>query len=195
MKLLLASASPRRADLLAAAGYDFDVDPVHVDERRQPGESPLLYADRVARLKAATAAVRHPHRVVVGADTIVVVGEDVLGKPRDVVEARDMLRKLSGLPHEVLTGLAVATNGHIQSHVERTTVWFNDLTETDIKWYVDTGEPMGKAGGYAIQGLASRFIPHIDGSYSNVVGLPIAVLTGILESMGKAAPSSGLADG
>ena len=194
MKLLLASASPRRADLLAAAGYDFDVAPVHVDERRQAGESPLLYADRVARLKAATGALHHPHRVVVGADTIVVIGEDVLGKPRDVVEARSMLRRLSGLPHEVLTGLAVAVNGHIQSHVERTTVWFNDLTETDIKWYVDTGEPMGKAGGYAIQGLASRFIPHIDGSYSNVVGLPIAVLTGILESMGGAAPPAGPVD-
>jgi septum formation protein len=185
VRLVLASASPRRAELLAAAGFAFDVDPVNVDERRHVDEAPLLYADRVARLKAATGALRHPHRVVVGADTIVVVGHDVLGKPRDSAEARVMLRRLSGQPHEVLTGVAVAANGEIQSHVERTTVWFNEMSETDIRWYIETGEPLGKAGGYAIQGLASRFIPHIDGSYSNVVGLPIAALNEILEGIGR----------
>jgi septum formation protein len=187
MRLLLASASPRRAELLAAAGFDFDVDPVIVDERQRAGESPIMYADRVARLKAAAGAVRHPHRLVVGADTIVVLDNEVLGKPTDAVEAGRMLRLLSGRSHEVLTGVAVASTAGLVSHVECTTVWFNEISDEDVRWYVSTGEPMGKAGAYAIQGLASRFIPRIDGSYSSVVGLPVAVLVRILEEIGRPA--------
>lgn len=187
VRLLLASASPRRAELLAAAGYEFDIDPVDVDESQHDGEAPLLHVDRLARLKAATAALRHPHRVVVGADTIVTIDGDVLGKPRDPVEAHRMLQMLSGRAHEVLTAVAVVLRGDIQSHVERTTVWFTPMADADIRWYVETGEPMDKAGGYAIQGRAARFIPRIEGSYSNVVGLPIATLTRLLEAMAGSA--------
>jgi septum formation protein len=185
VRLVLASASPRRADLLEAAGFAFDVDPVDVDERQLAAESPMMYADRVARLKAAAGAVRHPNRLVLGADTIVVLDKQVLGKPTDSVEAARMLRLLSGRSHEVLTGVAVAWSGGIESHVERTTVWFKEISDEDVRWYVATGEPMGKAGAYAIQGLASRFIPRIDGSYSNVVGLPVATLVRILEEIGR----------
>jgi nucleoside triphosphate pyrophosphatase len=185
VRLVLASASPRRFDLLIAAGFACDVDPVDVDERRLDDEPPLLYADRVARLKAAAGALRHPHRVVVGADTIVVLDDEILGKPSDVVDAHRQLRRLSGRAHVVLTGVAVAVRGRIHSHVESTTVWFSELDDSDLHWYVETGEPMDKAGGYAIQGGASRFIPRIEGSYSNVVGLPIAALVRILEESSR----------
>jgi nucleoside triphosphate pyrophosphatase len=185
MRFVLASASPRRAELASAAGFNFDVDPVVVDERQRNGESPIMYADRVARLKAAAGAMRHPHRLVVAADTIVVLDGELLGKPTDAVEAGLMLRRLSGRAHEVLTGVAVASPVGLVSHVEPTTVWFNELSDEDVRWYVATGEPMDKAGAYAIQGLASRFIPRIDGSYSNVVGLPIAALVRILEEIGR----------
>ena len=179
-RLILASASPRRAELLTAAGFAFDVDPVDVDESRQPGEPPTTYVERVARLKASAGAARHPRRVIVGADTVVVLGNAVLGKPRDDRDARDMLGRLSGRSHDVMTAVAVASNGGVRTHVERTTVWFRALSSMDIDWYARSGEPMGKAGGYAIQGLAARFIPRIDGSYSNVVGLPLAALADLL---------------
>lgn len=181
IRLVLASASPRRAELLMAAGFAFDVDPVHVDESRHAGETPARYVERVARLKAAAGAARHPARVVIGADTEVVLGNnDVLGKPRDEDDAREMLRRLSGRSHEVLTAVALASAGEIRTRVERTTVWVRSLSETEIAWYAASGEPMDKAGGYAIQGLAARFIPRIDGSYSNVVGLPVAALADLL---------------
>jgi septum formation protein len=192
VRLVLASASPRRAELLTAAGFEFDVDPVHVDESRQAGETPAAYVERVARLKAAAGAMRHPSRVIVGADTVVVLEDDVLGKPRGEAEARDMLRRLGGRSHEVMTAIAVASTGgslraerasasqRLQTHVERTTVWFRALSEQEIEWYIRSGEPRDKAGAYAIQGLAARFIPRIDGSYSNVVGLPLAALCDLL---------------
>jgi septum formation protein len=184
MRILLASASPRRAELLATSGFEFDVDPADVDERRHLGEAPRAYVDRIARLKASEGIRRHPHRVVVAADTVVVLDAIVLGKPRDGREARDMLRQLSGRAHQVLTGLTVGVNQDIRSHVESTTVWFRDLSEREVSWYADSGEPMDKAGAYAIQGLAARFIPKIEGSYSNVVGLPIAALTTLLAEIG-----------
>ena len=180
IRLVLASASPRRAELLTAAGFAFDVDPVHVDESRHPDETPALYVERVARLKAAAGAARHPARVVIGADTAVVLGNDVLGKPRDQGDAREMLRRLSGRSHEVMTAVALASAGEIRTHVERTTVWVRGLSETEIAWYAASGEPMDKAGGYAIQGLAARFIPRIEGSYSNVVGLPLSALSDLI---------------
>lgn len=185
MRLLLASASPRRRDLLEAAGFACDVEAMDVDERPFADEPALAYVDRLARTKAAAGAARHPHRVVLGADTVVVVDDDMLGKPADPVEAHAMLRRIRGRAHEVLTGVAVAARGHLLSHVERTTVWFTDVSDDDITWYVETGEPMDKAGAYAIQGLASRFVTRIDGSYSNVVGLPVATVVGLLERMGR----------
>ena len=180
IRLVLASASPRRAELLTAAGFEFDVDPVHIDESRQEGETPAVYVERVARLKAGAGAARHPTRVVIGADTAVVLENDVLGKPRDEADARDMLRRLSGRSHEVMTAVAVASPGGIRTHVERTTVWVRRLSEAEIASYAASGEPMDRAGGYAIQGLAARFIPRIDGSYSNVVGLPLAALADLI---------------
>ena len=183
--LILASASPRRAELLAAAGFEFDVDPVDVDERRLAGEEPRRYVERVARLKAEAGAARHPDRVVVGADTAVVVGDVILGKPASEADARDMLERLSGREHDVLTGIAVTRRDQASSHVERTRVWFRELTPAEISWYAASGEPMDKAGAYAIQGLAARFIPRIEGSYSNVVGLPVAALADLLAFVGS----------
>jgi septum formation protein len=180
MRLVLASGSPRRRELLSAAGFTFDVQAVDVDERRGSGEAPAAYVDRLARAKAQAAAVRDPDSVVIGADTVVVVDDEVLGKPRDGSDATRMLRLLSGRAHEVLTGVAVTFRDRTTSHVERTTVWFAPLSERDVAWYVATGEPMDKAGAYAIQALGSRFIPKIEGSYSNVVGLPVAAVVGLL---------------
>ena len=179
MRLVLASASPRRRALLEAAGMAVDVDPVNVDEARLDGESPAQYVERLAREKAAAGARRHPDALVLGADTTVTLDGDVLGKPVDAAEAAGMLRRLSGQTHEVLTGIAVAWRGAIASHVERTAVAMAPLSEADIAWYVASGEPLDKAGAYAIQGLASRFIPRIDGSYTNVVGLPVTAVLGL----------------
>lgn len=184
MRLVLASASPRRRELLAAAGLQFDVDPVDVDERRLPGESPADYVERVARLKALAGSARWPEATVLGADTAVVIGDDVLGKPADARAAAAMLRRLSGAAHEVLTGIAVAARGDIRSAVERTAVWFKVLEEAAIQGYVASGEPMDKAGAYAIQGRAATFVDRIEGSYSNVVGLPVAAVLQLLREVG-----------
>jgi len=182
--LILASASPRRRELLAAAGMPFEVDAVDVDERRLDAEPPAAYVDRLARVKATTVAARHPGAPVLGADTTVAVDDAVLEKPVDAADAAAMLRRISGRTHEVLTGIAVVWRGTVASAVERTTVWVERLSEADIQWYVSTGEPMGKAGAYAIQGLASRFVSRIDGSYTNVVGLPVAAVLQLLRSVG-----------
>jgi septum formation protein len=179
-RVVLASASPRRAELLTAAGLPFDVAPADVDESRWPGEAPESYCERVARAKALAVAARAPGRVVLAADTIVVVDAEVFGKPVDGPDARRMLLALSGRIHEVLTAVAIAAAGGVRTVVERTTVEFVPLAEADIAWYVDTGEPMDKAGAYAIQGLASRFVARIQGSYSNVVGLPVATVYRLL---------------
>jgi septum formation protein len=174
MRLVLASASPRRRELLESAGIAFDVDAADVDESRRDGEPPTLYVERLARLKAESVAQRHPTRAVLGADTAVVVGSDVLGKPADAADAAAMLRRLSGRAHDVLTGVALAWKGATHARVDRTVVHMSDLSDADIAWYVASGEPMDKAGAYAIQGLASRFITRIEGSYGTVVGLPVA---------------------
>jgi nucleoside triphosphate pyrophosphatase len=183
--LVLASGSPRRRELLSSAGFAFDVSAVEVDERRTNGEAPAAYVERLARAKArAAAAQQEPDTAVLGADTVVVVDDEVLGKPRDAADATRMLRLLSGRAHEVLTGVAVIGQGGTVSRVERTTVWFAPLSERDIAWYVASGEPMDKAGAYAIQALASRFIPRIEGSYTNVVGLPVTTVVELLEKAG-----------
>ena len=182
MRLILASASPRRAELLRAAGIEFDVHPAHVDERMLGDESPDAYVRRVAEAKARAINSRFARGMVVAADTTVVADRHVLGKPIDVEDARRMLHMLSGRSHEVLTGVAViGPDSALDTRTESTTVEFVRLTDREIDWYVSSGEPMDKAGGYAIQGLASRFVTRIVGSYSNVVGLPVALVYDMLK--------------
>ncbi len=180
--LILASQSPRRAELLKAAGIEFVTLPVDIDESLRHGETPTEHVKRLAEEKARAAAARTDVQapLVLGADTVVVVGPHILGKPRDPGDALRMLQLLSGHAHEVLTGVAVVTTEDTQVEVARTTVQFAPLSNAEMSWYVSTGEPMDKAGGYAIQGLASRFIERIDGSYSNVVGLPVALVYKLL---------------
>lgn len=192
--VLLASASPRRLQLLADAGYRCEVQPVDVDERQWPGESAEQYVARVARLKATTARERFPGRIILAADTAVVVDGEVFGKPVDGADAVRMLERLSGRAHEVLTGVAVS-GATLVTCVERTVVWVSALAPEEIAAYVATGEPMDKAGGYAIQGLASRFIPRIEGSYSNVVGLPIATVAAALRRAGASGDGQSSRDG
>ena len=183
-RILLASASPRRAELLTAAGLAFDVLAADVDETRLAGEAPDAYCLRLARAKAEAVAPAAQGRVVVAADTIVVVGKDVFGKPMDAPDARRMLGLLSGRRHEVLTAVAVlAPGGAVATALERTAVECPALTAGEIAWYVASGEPMDKAGAYAIQGLASRFVARIEGSYSNVVGLPVATVYRLLRDI------------
>ena len=197
MRLILASSSPRRADLLRAAGYAFETIVAAVDESIRAGESPSVYVRRLAAEKSAAAmdalkagAMANPPApltsadvVVLGADTTVVVDGEILGKPRDDEEAAGMLRKLSGKRHEVLTGVSLRHGPHEVGRVETTAVYVRPLSEEDLSWYAASGEGRDKAGAYALQGLASRFIPRIDGSYSNVVGLPVACLAELLPSL------------
>lgn len=175
MRLILASASPRRAELLTAAGYTFDVIPADVDETPHDDETPELYTQRVARDKARHIAASHaaPGVVVLAADTEVVIEGRVLGKPSDAADAARMLRLLAGRVHEVLTAVVVMAGGRESGLVDRTAVRFTAMTETEIGWYVESGEPMGKAGAYGIQGRGARFIDRIEGSWSTVVGLPV----------------------
>lgn len=180
MRLVLASASPRRRALLAAASIDVDVDPVEIDESRIGAETPDAYVERVARLKAEAGVARHPGRIVLGADTAVVIDGEVLGKPRDADDAAGMLQKLAGRTHEVMTGVALVVDGQLQSFVERTQVSMASLCASEIQAYVATGEPFDKAGAYAIQGGAGRFVTSIQGSYTNVVGLPLERLVELL---------------
>lgn len=174
MRLILASASARRRDLLEVAGFQFTVSPADADESRVPDETTEEYVVRVSQLKGAAVQIRHPADVILAADTVVLVDGVALGKPASDEDARQMLTRLSGRAHDVLTAVVVRWPGQERSVVARTRVWFATLSERDIRDYVATGEPRDKAGGYAIQGVASRFVTRIDGSYSNVVGLPIS---------------------
>jgi len=184
-RIVLGSASPRRAELLRGAGIDFDVIHADVDETVHPGELPDAYVRRVAAAKARAVAARQRERLVLAADTTVVIDDMMLGKPVDDDDAKRMLCLLSGRMHDVLTAVAVFRAGMSEPlvDVERTEVEFAPLTEFEIDWYVATGEPRDKAGAYAIQGYASRFVTRIDGSYSNVVGLPIALVYGMLKGL------------
>jgi septum formation protein len=176
-RVILASASPRRAELLRAAGIDFDVQPADVDESIGGGELPIEYVSRLAEAKGRLVYERDTARTVLAADTAVIVDAHILGKPGDEADARRMLRLLSDRKHEVLTAVSVFHPGEIvDTRVEVTSVEFAPLSESDIDWYVSSGEPMDKAGAYAVQGLASRFVTRIEGSYSNVVGLPVALV-------------------
>jgi septum formation protein len=185
MRLVLASASPRRADLLRAAGFRFDIVPAEVDETPLQDETPDAHVRRLARAKARhVAAAVEDDALVLGADTVVIIDGLLLGKPEGEGEALRMLRRLSGAAHEVLTAVALVTGGRETVEVERTLVNFSHLTEEDLAWYVGSGEPFDKAGGYGIQGLASRFVTRIEGSYSNVVGLPVTLVVGLLRARG-----------
>jgi septum formation protein len=187
--LVLASASPRRAELLRAAGFAFDVHAVAVDETARAAEPPDAYVQRVASDKSWLAQQSlAPHLsgdpVVLAADTTVVVDGEMLGKPRDAAEAERMLRRLSGRRHDVLTGVSLRRGGAECRRVESTAVFMALLTDEEVSWYVAQGEGLDKAGGYAIQGRASRFVSRIEGSYTNVVGLPIAAVHELLAQLG-----------
>jgi len=215
MRLILASASPRRADLLRAAGFAFETIVADVDESVRAGESAASYVRRLAAEKSAAALrsyvesgfsrtykngfaegppeggppVQNPEGppeggrhvpIILAADTAVVVDGEILGKPRDDAEAAAMMRRLSGRRHDVLTGVSLRRNAEELGRVETTAVYFAALTEHDVAWYVASGEGRDKAGAYAIQGLASRFVTRIEGSYSNVVGLPVATVVELI---------------
>ena len=198
--LVLASASPRRQDLLRNAGISFAVQPAQVDETPLNGESARDCAERLSRQKALEVWRRRPGDVVLGADTVVVVDETILGKPADAEDAARMLRVLSGRIHLVITGVCVVraaasfdvpgltdVTAEIKTVSETTLVTMSEIPEEEIRAYVATGEPMDKAGAYAIQGMASRWIPRIEGDYSNVVGLPVAMVYRMLRnSLGAA---------
>jgi len=194
MKLILASGSPRRAELLRAAGFEFLVEAKPVDESRLKDEPAERLVERLAMLKAsAIAKIQKDDAIVLGADTVVTIDGEILGKPGVPEVARTMLRKLRGREHRVITGIALVAlqNGVPSAHImpstshEITRVWMSQMTDEEIDDYVATGEPLDKAGAYAIQGQASRFIPRIDGCYFNVVGLPISKVSQMLAKFRK----------
>jgi septum formation protein len=193
--LVLASGSPRRAELLRAAGYEFDIVVTDVDESIRAGEKAEAYVRRLAAEKSAAAmnggsiarggpqGPPHVQPIILGADTVVVVDGEILGKPADDAQAEAMLRLLSGKRHMVMTGISLRQGAYELGRVEQTAVHVRALSADEVAWYVASGEGRDKAGAYAIQGLASRFIPRIDGSYSNVVGLPVAAVAELLTSL------------
>ena len=194
--LILASASPRRQELLRNAGIPFVVQPTDVPEIARAGESAKACAERLAREKALAVLHARPNDLILGADTIVVVDGEMLGKPCDAEDAARMLRLLSGRTHQVTTGVCLVsstapitensqlTTGFEDVRSETTLVTVHPLTDNDIRFYVSTGEPMDKAGAYGIQGMASRWISRIEGDYFNVVGLPVALVCGMLRERG-----------
>ena len=188
-RLILASASPRRRELLAQAGYTFEVQPAHVNEDLRPDEDPIAYVVRLAREKAqsvfaeiSSTSPASPPAVVLGADTTVTLDSHILAKPEDAADAARMLRLLSGRTHRVITGVALASAKGIEVAAEVTGVQFLTLNGDEIAAYIATGEPMDKAGAYGIQGFAAKWIPRIEGCYFNVVGLPLALVNTMLES-------------
>ena len=184
-KIILASGSPRRRELLTNAGYTFEVVPAEVEENHDGGETPVALVERLALSKAQEVARRYPgdDAVVLGADTVVVLDGNILGKPGSPEEAQEMLARLSGHEHEVITGVALVQSGDANRKVvthETTTVFFRELTKREIADYTATGEPLDKAGAYAIQGIAGRFVTRLEGCYFNVMGLPVALVDRLL---------------
>jgi len=182
-RLILASTSPRRRELLTQAGFLFDVLPADIDETRVLDEDPTTYVARLALEKAKAVHALHPQAVVLGADTTVVLDAEILGKPADLFEAERMLRALSGKVHQVYTGVAVVTNDAVMQHVEMTNVSFSAIPEPELSRYLSTGDSLDKAGAYGIQGYAARWIPRIEGDFFNVVGLPIAATVQLLSAV------------
>jgi septum formation protein len=185
MKIILASASPRRRELLQQIGVEFTVVTADIDETPQPGENPVRYTVRLAEAKARAVLALHPDAVVIGADTIVTIDGQLLGKPRDAADAARMLHLLQGRSHQVTTGFAILTNRATNVAAETTDVSFAEMTAAEIDAYIATGEPMDKAGAYAIQGRAAQWIPRIAGDYSNVVGLPLARVAALLKMVNQ----------
>jgi septum formation protein len=177
---VLASSSPRRRDLLGLLCSNFEVIPSQIEEFQRPGESPFQMVQRLAKAKAMAVHQFRPKSVIIGADTVVVCEGQILGKPRSPEEARSMLQKLSGRAHEVITGLCVVKGEIVAVDAARTVVRFSILSRNEIEDYLATGEPFDKAGAYATQGKASRFVEGIEGCYFNVVGLPVSLLYRIL---------------
>jgi len=182
--LILASASPRRRQLLELIGVDFEVAPADVDETAAAGEIPAVFASRAARDKAQSVARRHPGRLVLGADTVVEVDSEILGKPTSADDASSMLRRLSGRSHLVHTALALVDDDAFHEIVDSAKVQFADLSDETISWYVATGEPMDKAGAYAIQGLGGLLVARVEGSPHTVVGLPVHRLPELFAALG-----------
>lgn len=188
--LVLASQSPRRRELLTQAGYQFTVQPADIPEDPLPGEDPIAYVTRLARQKAQAVydQLSDPCAMVLGADTTVTVDNEILGKPVDSTDAARMLRLLSGRTHRVITGVALVTARSAEIAAEVTAVRFLTLSDREIESYIATGEPLDKAGAYAIQGRAARWIPRIVGCYFNVVGLPLALVSTLIDSTLSACP-------
>jgi septum formation protein len=181
--LVLASESPRRAQLLGLLGLSFEIVPARVDERMLAGEAPAVHAQRLAREKAATVAADRPQAHVIGSDTVVVVDGDILGKPLDDAEAVHMLLRLQGRAHTVATGVAVAHGQLTRSAVEEVRVWFRPFDEETARAYVRTGEPVDKAGAYGIQGYGAALVERIEGDFFAVMGLPLCRLLRLFEAM------------
>ncbi|MFC5860715.1 Maf family protein [Acidicapsa dinghuensis] len=192
MQLILASASPRRRELLTQAGFTYRIHPAHIPEDPRPDEDPIAYVCRLAREKAEAVygqlVAAEPGIVVLGADTTVTVDGEILGKPESAEDAARMLRILSGRTHRVITGVSLVSSVRTETAAEVTAVQFLSLSDAEIQDYIATGEPMDKAGAYAIQGYAARWIPRIDGCYFNVVGLPISLVATMLEASGLNLP-------
>lgn len=184
MKIILASGSPRRRELLTSLGLEFEVYKPDVDEEILPGEGPEELCKRLSCLKAGAGSARYPDCVVIAADTIVVIEGRILGKPRNREEAFVMLKTLQGREHDVLTGLSVSSGHRVLSHVEHTAVKFRTLTDDEIRAYVSSGECDDKAGAYAVQGVGSLLVEGIRGDYFNVVGLPLCRLGRMLSEFG-----------
>jgi len=180
MTLILASASPRRRDLLTQAGVRFDVLPSRIDETLHPNEDPAAYVQRLALEKAQAIHALHPKATALGADTTVVVDQEILNKPTDLADAERMLRQLSNRVHHVHTGIAVVTPTAHRTHVETTNVFFSPIPEDELAHYLTTGDSLDKAGAYGIQGYAARWIPRIEGDFFNVMGLPLAATIRLL---------------
>jgi septum formation protein len=185
VSLVLASGSPRRLRLLASLGLECEVSPVDIDETPRPGEAPADYARRLAAEKVAAAVTRHsPARLVLAADTVVALGEEILGKPADAADAARILRRLSGRTHEVHTAVAASRAGDTHFRLSSSEVTFRNLRDAEIDAYVGTGEPLDKAGAYGIQGLAGIFVTRLSGSYTGVVGLPLSETAELLHTFG-----------
>jgi septum formation protein len=183
-RVVLASSSPRRRDLLNLVGISHEVRAPNIDETMRARETPRRHAERLAREKAKAIATRDPNLITIGADTIVVVNRKVLGKPRDTVQAAAMLKQLSGRQHTVVTAVAVARGRKLRSAVEEVRVKFRKLHDDEIDAYIATGEPMDKAGAYGIQGYGATIVECVEGDYFAVMGLPLARLVGLLRDLG-----------
>ncbi len=181
-KIILASGSPRRSEILTSVGWQFEKQVADIDESELENESPEVYVQRLAREKAETVAGKFPGEIVLGADTTVVIENQIIGKPSDLNDARRMLEMLSGNWHEVLTGVALVKNGKSVVGLQSTKVKFTELSDDEINFLVEKGEPLDKAGAYAVQAQAALFIEKIEGDYWNVVGLPVSLVYELIKN-------------